>query len=175
MKTILSYQNFIAEKYVKYSDYKGKPFGTPDEMKKDVVLSLRHGIPLPWEKTESFISSIEDQSVEDKGIKFEIVLKSGDVIHAFKSGLMRSEWDWFINSKRSNINSIFDLLLDKIHSPLEKWKYLYDKFDSAYYYSDSAASRKSGEKSKQKLDAAYKDLSGSEKKKADDYQEKNPR
>ncbi len=158
---------------MKYSDYKGKSFGTPDEIKKDVILSLRRGIPLPWKETESFITSVEDQSQEDKGIKFEIVLKSGDVIHAYKSGLAMSMWDWFLNRKKSNINSIFDHLLDKIYTPLEKWIFLYDMLDKTYLYADDRRSREKGTALERDLDMIYKKLSDADKKRADEYRAKN--
>ena len=110
MKHIQTFENFLNE-YQTYSDYKKGSWGTPEDLKNDVSLSVRHLIPASWEETTKLIKSVEDQSDDEKGIKFEITLTSGDTIHGFKTGAYRSDWEWYLNKKKmKNFNFNFHYL-----------------------------------------------------------------
>jgi hypothetical protein len=176
MKHIHTYESFINEgMYQKYSDYKGKgmKFGSPDDMKKDVILSVKHAIPMNWDEAEKFIKKVEDQSDDEKGIKFEISLKSGDTIHGYKTGPWSMQWEWYLNKKRSSKGEIRDYLENKIYKPYELWQRHYDGRDKFYMYADDNRAYQSGAAHEKFIKTLYDKLSSSDKKKADKHMEMN--
>lgn len=167
MKT---FEQFILE-YQKYSDYQ-KGWGTPEDIKNDVILSVKHLIPKDFKSSEEEIVSVEDQSDEQKGIKFEIKLKSGDTIHAYKIGKFRMQWEWYLNKKKLSDKEIKNILEEKMYTPFERWKRHYDMRDETYMYSDDHRAYTSGRSHEEMLQKMYDKLSTSDKKKADDYMTK---
>jgi len=171
MKHIHTFESFLFE-YQKYSDFGKGSWGTPDALKKDVILSVRHLIPVDWDKSEKEIKSVEDTSVDDKGIKFNITLKSGDVISAFKVQHYKGSWEWYLNKKKMSKGEIYQTLEDKIYSAYDKWKRHYDSTDTTSMYSDDFSVYKKGESHDTYVLGLYKKLSASDKKKADEYMKK---
>lgn len=174
MKHIHTFENFMNEgMYQTYADYQKKnpkmKFGSADDMKKDVLLSVRHLLPMKWEDKEKFIKKVEDQSDDEKGIKFEITLKSGDVIHAYKVGPWSMNWEWYLNKKKKDKNDILDELEVKLYTPYERWQRHHDMMDKHYQYSDDHRVYTSGLAHEKFVGELYKKLNSSDKKKADKY------
>lgn len=171
MKHIQTFEQFLFE-YQKYSDFKSGSWGTPESLKADVILSVRHLIPVEWEKTEKEIKSVEDKSVEDKGIKFDITLKSGDVITAYKLQHYKGSWEWYLNKKKMSKGEIYQKLEDEIYSAYDKWKRNYDMTDTSSMYSDDPSVYKRSKNHDDYVSELYKKLSATDKKKADEYMKK---
>ena len=172
MNHLKSFSQFVNE-YQTYSDYKNSKWGTPDELKKDAVIVASRLIPVDRNDAESYIKSVSDQSDDKKGIKFEIVLTTGDVLHAFKVGRFMQHWEWYINKKRSSEGEIYSQLEEKMYKPFDRWKKQYDGRDATYMYADDASSYKSGLAHDKFLDDLYNKLSASDKKRADEHMRKN--
>lgn len=171
MKNLQTFEEFLLE-YQKYSDYGKGSWATPDALKIDVILAVRRLIPVEWDKSEKEIKSVEDISVDDKGIKFDITLKSGDVISAFKIQHYKGSWEWYLNKKKMSNGEIYQTLEDKIYSAFDKWKRNYDMTDNTSMYSDDPSVRKRSGSHDDYVSDLYKKLSSSDKKKADDYMKK---
>jgi len=176
MKHIHTYESFLNEGlYQTYADYqkKGSKWGTPDELKDDVIISVKHALPMDQKEKDKFIKKVEDQSDDEKGIKFEITLKNGDVIHAYKTGSWRMQWEWYLNKKKSDIGEISEYLEGKIYKPYERWQRHYDGRDKFYMFSDDHRAYQSGSAHEKYIKSLYDKLSSADKKKADKYMEMN--
>jgi hypothetical protein len=117
------------ESYQKYSDYKGSRV-TPDSIKQDAVSFLRKIIPV---EKEEWIDSLEDQSVENKGIKFQVKVND-DIIHIYKIGSFLGQWESYLNKKKTPGHKIYSTLEDSTFTALDKflrWAKTYD-FNAAY-------------------------------------------
>jgi hypothetical protein len=158
------------EAYQTYSDYskvgKGVKTPSPEELLKDVTVSVKHILPTFEEK---WIKSIEEQSDEKKGIKFEIKLSSGDVIHAFKISRWWGQWEWYLNKKKKSKEDIETELFNKLLTPFDRWKNNFNAFDRYYMYSDDRRSYNSGRDHEKQINSLYDALSNSDKKKAYKY------
>lgn len=159
------------EAYQTYDDYnKGKKlFGSPEDLQADVLLSVKHLIPVKFDKAEGFIKSIEDQSQDKKGIKFEIKLTTGDVIHAYKIGSFRGSWEWYLNKKKLTKDQIVAIMLDKMYTPYEIWQMNFDSFDKYHMYSDDNRAYNAGKSHERDIARMYDGLSNNEKTKAYKY------
>lgn len=152
----------LFEKYQKYSDYKGK---TPD-LKWDIQIAAKHLMPTFDEK---WIKSIEEQSQEDKGIKFEIVTSTGDVLHAFKVGSYIGQWEWYLNKKKKDAREIKEYLTLKALTPYEIWQMSFDSFDHYAAFSDDNRAWNAASNHERVLRGIYDKLSASDQKKAYKY------
>lgn len=151
--------NKIFEAYQKYSDYKGS-WGSPEDLKDDVEISVKHLMPT-WEG--NWIKSIEDQST-DKGIKFEIKLIKGDVIHAFKTRPQRGYWEFYLNKKKTDDGEIKKYLENKYLTPLEIFRKRVKGYDFTAKYTDYGYS--DIDKHNKSIENMFNKLSKSDKKKA---------
>ncbi len=157
-------------KYQTYDDYAHSQWGTPEEIKNDVTLYVRKGLPIDdWKASEKFIKSVEDQSDPKKGIKFEITLKDGNKVQAFKKGSFQQHWELYLNGKKlpqlSDSNALYWALFDKL-KPLDKYLQRINGHDWYYNYADDHKSYTAGRNAGQLLRELYADLSVGEKKKA---------
>lgn len=165
------------EKYQTYKDYQKNPnmkFGSPADLLDDVKISTKHILPSFDDK---WIKSIEDQSDDEKGIKFEIKLSTGDTIHAFKVGSFRFGWEFYLNKKKMNADEIKRTLVQKAFTPYEIWQMNFDGFDKYYMFSDDSKAYNSGSSHEKQIMKMYDALSSSDKKKAYKYyttKEKDP-
>ena len=152
------------EAYQTYSDYKGKGI-TPssEDLLKDVTVSVKHLLPTFDEK---WIKSVEEQSDEKKGIKFQITLSNGDLIHAFKIGRYWGQWEWYLNKKKKNDREIREYLTSKLLSPYDRWELNFNGFDQYYMYADDNRAYNSGAAHEKTIMKLYSELSSSDKKKA---------
>ena len=171
MRHIKTFSSFVNE-YQTYSDYKNSKWGNPDDLKQDAIVAARHVIPVDSKETDSYIKNVVDQSDDKKGIKFEIVLTTGDVLHAFKVGRFTQHWEWYINKKRSSEGEIYDQLEEKIYKPYDRWQRQYDMQDKYYMYADDSRSYKAGSSHEKIIKGLYDKLSTADKKRADDHIEK---
>lgn len=154
------------EAYQTYSDYQNPKkgnWGSPEDLVADVKLTVKHTTPTFDDK---WIKSIADQSDDAKGIKFEIKLSTGDILHAFKIGSMRGSWELYLNKKKKSQQEIRTELIKKSLSPLEQWELAWKSHDTYYNYSDSHDVWKSGVASEKNIVALYDKLCASDKKKA---------
>jgi len=167
----MKYIRVYEAKYQTYADYEkgNSKWGTPEELKHDVTLYIRKGIPVDWEETEKYIKSIEDQSDPKKGIKFEIKLKDGNVVHAFKKGSFRSHWELYLNKKKlkglADNDTLYFELFDKLPA-LTRYLRVLRGHDFYYNYADDHRSYKAGRNSSKRLEQLYSELSSGDKKKA---------
>lgn len=176
MKHIYSFESFLNEGiYQTYADYeKSKSVRmTPDDIKNDVIVSVKRLIPVHWKESDRYIKSVNDQSDQDKGIKFEIVLSTGDTIHGYKVGPLRSRWEWFLNKKKKSNDEIYSELEAKIYSPFDRWKRQYDMLDKTYMYADDNRAYKLGGEHAKLVKNLYDKLSTVDKNKADKYRNDN--
>ena len=176
MKRIHSFESFLNEgMYQTYADYeKGKGVRmTPDDIRNDAMISVKHIMPVHWKEADKYIKSIKDQSDQDKGIKFEITLSTGDTIHGYKVGPWRSHWEWYLNKKKKSNAEIYSELEAKMYSPYDRWKRQYDMLDKTYMYADDNRAYKSGGEHAKLVKNLYDKLSATDKKKADKYMEVN--
>lgn len=173
MKNIPTFDVFVNEKYTKYRDYGGSLQGSPEIVKGDLLGTLYHLIPVSYKDAKSKIKSVEDVSVPDKGIKFEVKLTTGDTIHAFKTSTFRGDWEWYFNKKKVSQYDLVRSMESKMFTPFENWKRHYDSFDQSYMYSDDARAYGSGSNHQKFIEDLYNSLSASDKKKADEYKKKS--
>jgi hypothetical protein len=171
MKHVYTFEGFLTEKYQTYPEYqkKGFKFGSAEDLLNDVTLSVKHLLPVEWGKAADFIKSIEDQSDDQKGIKFQINLKSGDTIHGYKLGPMRMSWEWYLNKKKLNSHEIYQSLETTMYSPLDRWKRQYAMADSTAQYSDDPRVWRESSAHDLAVKNLYDKLSTSDKAKADKY------
>jgi len=159
LKSLTEYVR-LNEKYYSYDDFKNQQWATPEELKNDVEVSLRNSMP-----RDSFqIKSIDDQS-NDKGIKFEIKLDSGDTVHAYKNSQFRGEYEWFLNKKKVTTYDIQEYVFAKL-KPLDVYVRHLMGHDWYHQYADDHSSWKAGESSNKKIADLYSNLSSGDKKKA---------
>ena len=171
MKHLHTFEGFITEKYQTYPEYqkRGFKFGSPQDLLDDVTISVKHLLPVEWTKAPEFIKSIQDQSDDTKGIKFQINLKSGDTIHAYKVGPMRMNWEWYLNKKKLSSHDIYQSLEATMYSPYDRWKRQYDMSDRTAQYSDDPRVWRESSAHDKAVQDLYSKLSASDKKKADKY------
>lgn len=154
------------EAYQTYQDLLndgGRFIQTPEVLADNVKKILQRLMPSPDDK---WISSVEDLSDEKRGIKFEIKLSTGDVIHAFKLEKEFGKWEFYLNRRKKSDTEIRKHFIENTFSPLERWELVYKNFDSNYYYSDDSKRYKSGLAQEKILLDLYKNLSANDKKKA---------
>jgi len=150
MKT---FNEFINESYMVYSDYvnlhdKGViPFivGKDNMMNysKQKIMDLLPmvGALLHYNK---LVKNLEDQSVDDKGIKFEGTLYNGVKFQMLKLPETKSfkSWEFYYERKRVSEDSMKKILNDLLSkfeeesTELMKYKELMNKFDMHQMYSD---------------------------------------
>jgi hypothetical protein len=158
----------ISEKYQTYGDYSGPKsrWGTPEDLKQDALISVKHVTPTFDDK---WIESITDQSDEQKGIKFEIKVSSGDIVHAFKLGSWRGSWEFYLNKKKKSKEEIKEYLTMKLLSPYDIWRMNFDGLDRYAAYSDDHRVWSNAGSHEQIIKNIYAKLSSSDQKKAYKY------
>lgn len=169
MKNVQNFQEFLNE-YQTYANYRGRE--TPESVKADVIFCVKKLIPVPTKDADKEIVSVKDQSDDTKGIKFEIVLKSKDIIQAFKLSAAPGNWEWYLNKKKMTAGQVGEALEDKMYTPFEKWMRNYEMRDPYYQMADDRSSYKSGQAQEEHVRNLYDKLSTADKKKADQHIEK---
>ena len=141
-----------------------------EKAKNGLIDKLKYRIPPKFSEYTKYIESINDVSDENKGIKFEIKLTSGDILHAFRTDVRYNNWYWYLNKKKIREEDIFDKLEPLLLTPYELWKNNYDRLDDTYAYSDDHRAYMRGAQQLGKVIDLYNKLSPSDKKKADALQ-----
>jgi hypothetical protein len=137
-------------------------FGSPEDMRKDAILTMKRYLPTPDEK---WIDSIEDQSVDDKGIKFE--LKIGrDTIHMYKVGKWSMQWEFYFNKKKIDPYDIRTELEGKHLSKLDAFIKYGMGFDFYADYIDNGRQYQAAQANNDAVLKMYKELSPADQAKA---------
>jgi hypothetical protein len=166
-KHIDSFKVFEA-KYQTYGDYQrsNMKWGSPEDLQADATLVVKRIIPKDWNQAEDEIKSVTDQSDDQKGIKFQFDLKSGDVLHLFKSGAMRGGWEIYLNRKKMRSPEQARDELMKAMKPLDRYLYFMPGYDSTWQYADDGRAYRAGSQQAENLRSLYAALSAGDKKKA---------
>ncbi len=154
-------------KYQTYSDYEkaGSKWATPDELKKTALTIATNLLP----SSNNEVKSIEDQSHSQKGIKFEVLLKSGDKLHLYKTGRLRfgeKDWEIYLNKKKMRNRAHTRDELMKSFTTLDKYLYFMNGYDSTWIYADDGRAYKAGQSQADTLRKLYQKLTNADKKKA---------
>ena len=153
------------EKYTTYSELSKGKWGSPEELLQDAKFVVSRVLPSDDEK---WIKNIEDQST-DKGIKFQVTLSGGDVIHMYKISQWRmnmDSWEFYFNKKKTNVHDLTKALEDKYMTDLEKFlKYAFS-YDFYAQYIDDGRKYKSATDNNERIIANFKALSSKDKKAA---------
>lgn len=165
---LMSLNEYVNEKYYSYADFEssGKAtWGSKEELKNDAKIAINRLIPVAENgKDRVFnIKSIDDQST-DSGIKFEVKLDNGDILHLYKNGKFRGEWEFYLNKKKTDSNKVLKHFIDKL-TPLQQYiRGLKIEDWNSQYSDDYRMYSKKGED----IDfiGLYKKLNNSDKKKA---------
>ena len=167
---VKSINEFINEGYSTYSDVlktaKRLDLDTlKDRLKNDVKIAAKHLLPYDWSKSEEMIDSIEDMSDDQKGIKFEVKLKDGNILHFFYSDRRFETWEIYFNKKKKSSSDIKSELYNQIPG-LDKYLLSLNSHDWFYHYADDNRAYRSGSASSERMVKLYSELSNSDKKKA---------
>jgi len=108
-----------------------------------------------------------DQST-DKGIKWQIEVqgKGTDVIHAYKDGKFKGQYEWYLNKKKSSKYDIQQYFLNKYVSKLEQYYTLLKNFDIDKKYHKHFKSQDEYNAQSKKLADLYTSMSSAEQQKA---------
>lgn len=151
------------EKYTTYSELSKGKWGTPEELLQDAKLVVSKVLPT---RDEKWIKDIQDQSTSD-GIKFQVTLSEGDVIHMFMTAKWRmttDSWEFYLNKKKTNVVDLIKTLEEKYMSDLEKFlKYAFS-YDFYAQYIDNGSQYKNATRNNSNILARFKALSSSDKK-----------
>lgn len=176
---MITFDEFLFERsdFVTYDDMlrywkKEEKEEIEERVKNGLMDKLRHRIPPKFSEYNKYIKSITDVSDEKKGIKFEIKLTTGDILHAFRTDVHYNNWYWYLNRKKIREEDIFNKLEPLLLTPYEIWKNNYDGLDDTYEYSDDHGAYMRGAQKRGKVNYLYNKLSPSDKKKADAYKSK---
>ncbi len=150
------------EKYQTYKDYEGGSWGSPKDMEEDAKLTIKHTLPT-WD--DIWIESIEDQSVGDKGIKFEFKIGK-DTVHALKNGKMRGEWELYLNRKKITGNKLRDYFDSSLISPIERFLKYAGGYDFNAAYIDDGRQYRNAIGNNAAIEKEFNALSSSDKKTA---------
>lgn len=150
------------ESYQKYTDFKSMKWGTPEELKDDATLSIKRALPTFDDK---WIDSIEDQSQDDKGIKFEIKV-GRDVIHMYKVDHFRGNWEYYLNKKKITRDDLRTELEKKHLSELDNFLKYASGFDFYAEYIDNGRQYQNAVANNSGIITRYKALGSSDQKKA---------
>ena len=152
------------EKYQTYSDYKTSrsSWGSPEDLKADATLALKGVLPTFDEK---WIDSVEDQSEDDKGIKFEFKIGK-DLVHMFKVSNWRGQWEFYLNKKKMDANEIRKELEKKHMSDLDKFLKYASGYDFYAEYIDNGRQYNEALANNAEIKRMFDTLGSSDKKKA---------
>ena len=137
----------------------------------DLVKALRVvvGRMLPNNNFDEWVKSIEDQSVEDKGIKYELKIGK-DIVHAFlrngRSIYLDTDWEFYLNKKKISAYDLREHLESTLMSEIEVFlKYAFS-FDFYSGYIDDPRRYREVESNNAVIKDMFNKLSSGDKKKA---------
>lgn len=165
MKHVRLFEQFVDEKYITYDKMGnwGTASDIEDELRMELIKLFQYGA------ISNYINDLiyTDQS-SDKGIKWEIEVKGkgSDLIHAYKDGKFRGQYEWYLNKKKSSKYDIQQHFLNKYVSKLDQYI-----FDMKGFEIDKKEHRHFKSQDEYKTQASnltdlYKQLSKSDQKKA---------
>jgi len=168
MKHIKLYESYISEKYITY-DKLGKwgKYSNESEVEDDLRMTVIRLFQYGAISNQLGNVIYTDQS-SDKGIKWQIEItgKGSDIIHAYKDGKMKGEYEWFLNKKKSSKYDIQQYFLNKYVSNLEQYYHLLKDFDIDKKYHKHFKSQDEYKAQAEKLADLYDSMSSAEQQKA---------
>lgn len=127
MKYMKTFEAYVS--YDKLKNWGNYPEGqVEDELRTQVInLFIADGMGISNQINDIIYT---DQST-DKGIKWEIEVqgKGSDLIHAYKDGKFRGQYEWYLNKKKSSKSEIQQYFIDKYISKTEQYYHLLKNFD----------------------------------------------
>ena len=151
------------EKYYAYSDFNRK-WGSPEEMREDLDWVLDRLLP-----HKDMVDNVVDES-SNKGIKFMAVLKSGDILHAYKVSQYRYQesqgWEFYYNKKKTDFYTLKSQLEREHMSDLDVFLKYFKSYDFYADYIDNGSQWKAATANNDSIVKRYDALSSSDKKKA---------
>lgn len=152
------------EKYQTYSDYEKQrsKWASPEELKKDATASIKKLLPTFDEK---WIDSTEEQSDDEKGIKFEFKIGK-DLVHMFKVDRWRGQWEYYLNKKKSDEYKIQKHFDETLMSPLESFLKYATGYDFYAAYIDDGRQYQNATANNKRIEDRFSKLSKSDQKKA---------
>lgn len=119
------------EAYVSYDKLKNWGVHPPSEVEDELRMKLIHLFQYAGISNQINDTIYTDQS-SDKGIKWQIeVIGPGrkDLIHAYKDGKWRGQYEWYLNKKKSSTADIQKFFLDLYVSKTELYYHMLKNFD----------------------------------------------
>lgn len=165
MKYVKLYESYISEKYITY-DKMGN-WGNSSDIEDDLKMTLVNILRYYGISNQLGDVIYTDQS-SDKGIKWQIEVKGkgSDIIHAYKDGKMRGEYEWYLNKKKSSKYDIQQYFLNKYVSKLEQYYHFLKNFDIDKKYHKHFKSQDEYQAQAKKLADLYSSMSSAEQQKA---------
>lgn len=165
MKHIKLFETYISERYITYDKMGnwGNASDIEDDLRMELIKLFQYGA------ISNYISDLiyTDQS-SDKGIKWQIEVKGkgSDLIHAYKDGEFRGQYEWYLNKKKSSKYDIQQYFLNKYVSKLDQYI-----FDMKWFEIDKKDHRHFKSQDEYRAQASnlvdlYKQLSVADQKKA---------
>lgn len=116
------------EKYVAYDKIK---WGSESDIEDEIRMQMIH--LFQYAAISNYLNDLnyEDQS-SDKGIKWQIeVVGPGykDLIHVYKDGTLRGQYEWYLNKKKSSKAEIQQYFLNKYVPKTDQYKAMLKTFD----------------------------------------------
>jgi len=162
-KHVMTYEKYIAyDKLGKWGKYSNES-EVEDDLRMTVIRLFQYGAI-----SNQLDDVIYTDQSSDKGIKWEIEVKGkgSDIIHAYKDGKMKGEYEWYLNKKKSSKYEIQQYFLNKYVSKLDQYI-----FDMKGFEIDKKDHRHFKSQDEYKAQASnlvdiYKELSKADQKKA---------
>lgn len=136
------------------------------DVQNGLMVVLKHMMPTFDEK---WIDSVEDQSVDDKGIKFEVKIGK-DIIHAFLTkslGIYTDrDWEFYLNKKKISGRDLKDHLESSLMSDLDMFMKYGMSYDFYADYIDNGTQYRNAKNNNASIEQRFKELSSSDQKKA---------
>ena len=162
-KYVMTYEKYITyDKLGKWGKYSNES-EVEDDLRMTVIRLFQYGGIS--NKLDDVIYT--DQS-SDKGIKWQIEVKGkgSDLIHAYKDGKFKGQYEWYLNKKRSSKADIQEYFADKYLDSLEIYMQNMKAYDFNYERSEDPRAYRKGDEQKKELISLYSNLSTSDKKEA---------
>ena len=119
------------EAYASYDKLKNWGTYPEGQVEDELRMKLIHLFQYAGISNKIYDTVYTDQS-SDKGIKWQIeVIGPGrkDLIHAYKDGKMRGNYEWYLNKKKSSTAAIQKFFLDLYVTKTEQYEAMLDTFD----------------------------------------------
>jgi len=150
--------------YEKYTSYDKIKWGTESDIEDEIRMQMIH--LFQYAAISNYLNDLnyEDQS-SDKGIKWQIeVVGPGnkDLIHVYKDGTLRGQYEWYLNKKKSSKYNIQQYFLNKYVPKTDQYKEMLKSFDPSKKSHRHFKSQDEYKASSKELMDLYKSMSSKE-------------